>query len=468
MKWSFRKRLLIGHILLILVLVPLLGFILIFLIETRLVIPTLANDMIDQGLLVARLAQGDSSIWTSPGQAQALLDSIPPRPPTRIGLLDPKGILLATNRPDDSDLVGQQITNLPSTKNVNDPAWAIEPNGRGGDRVLDVIVPVTYGGGMVSGSVRIYRRIADIEQIFTGLRLIILAVLVVGLVISSMTTFLLSNTFNHSLQRLTQTIANAPLEGDTPPLAEEGDEELRALTRAYNRLQERRLELEQTHEQLLANLIHEIGRPLGSLRTAIHALQTGAMEDAELRNDLLRGMTERIVRMGRLLQDLSLTYRKLTPQEMHVQITQVSDWLDQLTPLWAENAREHALEWHCFIEDGLPLIQADRERLAQALSNLVSNAMKFTPAGGKVSLKACRTDGEIVFIVEDNGAGISLEDQAHLFTPFYRGENVPSKAPGLGLGLSISQSIIESMGGKITLESCPRQGSAFTIHFPLQ
>jgi signal transduction histidine kinase len=116
----------------------------------------------------------------------------------------------------------------------------------------------------------------------------------------------------------------------------------------------------------------------------------------------------------------------------------------------------------------LPVIRTDPDRLAQALGNLVSNAIKFTPAGGKINLTARFEESHILFIVTDTGIGIPLDDQPHLFVPFFRSIQPSWKAPGLGLGLSITKTIIQSLGGQIFFVSAPSQGSTFTIILPTQ
>jgi signal transduction histidine kinase len=235
----------------------------------------------------------------------------------------------------------------------------------------------------------------------------------------------------------------------------------------YKRLQKRRQDSEETRQQMLANVIHEIGRPLGSLRTALHALQAGAVNDPPLRDDLLKGMSERVDRMGRLLEDLAMTYRGLEPQEIHIESVQVNEWMDSLLPLWAETAKQKQLNWEVSVPDNLPVIQTDPDRLAQALSNLVSNAIKFTPAGGKISLAICLEEGVLRFQISDSGIGIAIEDQRRLFVPFHRSVQPDWKAPGLGLGLSIAKTITESLGGQISFTSAPDQGSTFTILLPV-
>ena len=266
---------------------------------------------------------------------------------------------------------------------------------------------------------------------------------------------------------VTRTIAESPLEGKTQLLPEDGNSEFIDLFNAYNRLQERRQELETTRQEMLAGVIHEIGRPLGSLRTALHALQAGAVENPSFRSDLMRGMSERIDLMGRLLEDLALTYRSLEPKELDIRSVQVNEWFESLIPLWIETARQKEQTWETILPEDLPIIQTDPDRLAQALDNLVSNAIKFTPIGGKITLIVDLQEDKIQFRVIDTGIGIPVEDQRHLFVPFYRSVQPSWKAPGLGLGLSIAKSITESLGGHISLISNPDQGSTFIIAIPV-
>lgn len=467
LKLTFRNRLLIGHILPVLLLVPLVGLALIYLLETHLILPTLANEMIDQGMLVERLTRDQPGLWESTSLAQGLLDSIDFRWPTRIDLLTPNHVLLATSRPDDRAFVGKTIAILPDSNALANPWWGITQGDLPGEQILDVVISVKGSNGQMVGLVRVYRRITDIEQSFSTMRLLVLGVLLAGLLITGLIAAFLSESISCPLKTFSRTIAEAPLQGEASRLPENGDSEFSDLSHAFNRLQDRRLELEQSRQEMLANLIHEIGRPLGSLRTALHALQAGAVNDPPLRNDLMKGMSERIDRMGRLLEDLALTYRGLEPQEIHSQSVQINEWLEALTPIWAESARQKQLIWEVVLPDSIPIIQTDPDRLAQALSNLVNNAIKFTPAGGKITLALSFDDRVIHFTIADTGIGIPLDDQRQVFVSFYRSVHPSWKAPGLGLGLSIAKSIIESLGGQITLESAPGVGSTFTITLPI-
>lgn len=468
-KLTFRGHLLISHILPILLLVPLVGLALIYLLETRVILPSLASAMIGQGLLVQQLTAHEPGLWTSSTVAQAFLDSIDFQRPSRIGLLTPEHILLATSRPDDRVLIGKKIPNLPNTNQLADQWWALTPGTLPGVQILDTLIPVKQADGKIIGLVRIYRRTTDIQQNFTNMRLLVLGVLMVGLLITGAIAVFLSESISRPLKIFTQAITESPLEGPAWRLPQDGDSEFKDLANAYNRLQERRQELEETRQEMLAGVIHEIGRPLGSLNTALHALQAGAINDAALRNDLMKGMSERIDRMGRLLEDLALTYRGLEPQEMHFRSVQINEWLESLIPIWIETARQKQQTWETVLPDNLPIVQTDPDRLAQALDNLVSNAIKFTPSGGKISLMVSLSfeENKVRFQVTDTGIGIPVEDQHHLFVPFYRSIQPSWKAPGLGLGLSIAKSLVESLGGQIALNSNAGQGSIFTISLPI-
>ncbi len=469
MKLGLRGRLLLSHLLPLILLIPLVGLALIYLLETRIFIPTLANEMTNQGLLVAQLSEADPKVWSDPARAQQFIDSLSFQRPTRIGLLSPSQVLLATSRPDDRSLVGTVIQSLSNSTTAENPyAWGITPGNAPNEQILEVVIPVKNANGQLLGLIRMYRRLTDIEQGLSGMRLLILAVLLVGLLLTGTVAVLLAESFSNPLRRLAGMISRIPMEGEATPLPEEGLEEVQAITHATNQLQERRQELEATRQQMLSNLIHELGRPLGSIRTAVHALQAGAADQPELRANLFKGMTERIDRMGRLLDDLSLTYRSIRPSELDLRPTDLCDWLATLVPLWEQTALQKGLHWSATISPNLPLITTDPDRLAQALSNLVNNAIKFTPAGQSVTLTVSQNGEEIVLEVLDTGPGIAVEDQPHLFTPFFRSVHPDWKAPGLGLGLSIARSLVQSLGGEITLVSHPDQGSSFTIHLPFR
>jgi two-component system, NtrC family, sensor histidine kinase KinB len=116
---------------------------------------------------------------------------------------------------------------------------------------------------------------------------------------------------------------------------------------------------------------------------------------------------------------------------------------------------------------GLPAVWGDSERVTQILTNLVSNAHKYTPEGGQITVVAAAAGDGIRLEVRDTGVGLSPEEQARLFTRFYRAQNrATQEAGGTGLGLAITRALVEAHGGRIAVQSSPGQGSTFRLTLP--
>jgi len=270
------------------------------------------------------------------------------------------------------------------------------------------------------------------------------------------------------IRQVTQAI-NDLAHGNRQAVVEErGPEEIQLLARSFNSLNERLSSLEKARKQLLANLVHELGRPLGALRSAIQALAGGAGRDPQLLADLTTGMDDETARLQNLLEDLAhLHDQVLGTLELDYKPLSISEWLPKVVRPWQEAARDKHLDWSTEISPDLPEISADPVRLASAVENLVSNAIKYTPSGGMVSVGAGVEGAEIWISVQDSGSGIAAEEQEKVFEPFYRGNQGRRFKQGMGLGLSIARDLVEAHGGWIGLESEPGKGSRFTIHLPL-
>jgi signal transduction histidine kinase len=251
-------------------------------------------------------------------------------------------------------------------------------------------------------------------------------------------------------------------------LPERGPQETRILVRAVNTLVERLVSMEKSRRQLLANLVHELGRPLGALHSAIRALQKGAASDPELEEDLLNGMDVETRRLQRLLNDLAGLYDQvLGTLELNQQMVGMREWLSEVLVPWETAAKEKDLSWQVQLADRMPSLLVDPDRLAQAVGNLCSNAVKFTPKGGSVTVLAGIDQDRFWIRVSDNGPGISPQDQEKVFEPFYRGPQDRRILQGMGLGLTIARDIIHAHQGQIELESEPGVGSKFTMYLPL-
>ena len=242
---------------------------------------------------------------------------------------------------------------------------------------------------------------------------------------------------------------------------------MRTLLRTFNTFVERLRALEENRRQLLSNLVHELGTPLGALNSGIQALQGGAVEQAALRQDLIADMVVEVQRLRRLLDDLARLYDQLLGTlRLELAPIQLGEWLPRVLTTWQTAAHAKGLEWQSDLENNLPTIQADSDRLVQILGNLISNAIKYTKSGGTITVTAKRDAGRVCICVSDTGVGIPTDEQQLIFNPFYRGRTGGRFAEGMGLGLTIAQNLAVAHGGKLQVESTPGKGSRFSLWLP--
>jgi signal transduction histidine kinase len=234
-------------------------------------------------------------------------------------------------------------------------------------------------------------------------------------------------------------------------------------------LNERLHDMEQSRRQLLANLVHELGRPLGAFHSGLQALTRGARQDPQLMDELLQGMDEEVSQLRRLLDDLShLHDQVLGSLELDRRPIEFGKWLSQTVRPWQELARQQHLRWETSIPADLPVVEADPDRMGQVVGNLVNNAIKYTPSRGKVSISAGETPDRMVWLeVHDTGPGISPQEQDKIFEPFFRGEQKKRIKQGLGLGLSIARDLVIAHGGRIDIDSEPGLGTSFIVKIPI-
>jgi two-component system clock-associated histidine kinase SasA len=136
----------------------------------------------------------------------------------------------------------------------------------------------------------------------------------------------------------------------------------------------------------------------------------------------------------------------------------------QFQPLAQSKGQSLAVD----LPESLPRVRADRRRLGQVLMNLLENAVKYTPEGGNILLKAVAHDQELMVEVQNSGPALSPEEQQRLFQPYYRSEVDRQRLPGIGLGLSLCKRLVEAHGGKIWVESDPAKGNTFAFTLPLE
>ncbi len=464
---TLRGRLILSHILPVLVILPAVGFVLAYLLETQVLVTSLSAELSHQAELIAQIAGDYPEIWSDPARAEAFVTRISSPLTSQVMLLDAQDHLLVSSDPADAPRVGQVIA-VPSP-NASPSSGNVQITHRqaGAQDLTDVVAPVTSSSGQVIGYVWVINPTASVFARIQQMRELTLLVLGIGLLIGVAIAWFFATNLEKSLRQTTQAVYQLANGSYSVPLPEEGPEELRLLSRAYNALLERLETLEASRRQLLANLVHELGRPLGALHAAVQALLSGADEDVALRKELLQGMDDELGRLKHLLGDLAhLHSTALGALELNYQTINLNEWVPRVLAPWREAARAKRQDWSLTLPKDLPVPEVDPDRLAQALGNLISNAIRYTPAGGKISVEVAAQDDSLDFCVSDNGPGISPSDQALIFSPFFRGRG--RRFPqGMGLGLTIARDLVLAHGGQLLLDSTPGIGTQFTIRLPV-
>jgi PAS domain S-box-containing protein len=228
---------------------------------------------------------------------------------------------------------------------------------------------------------------------------------------------------------------------------------------------ERRLRRQREHE-FVDNVAHELKTPLTALAGLIDTL--GRPLEPAVRDDLLQrasGQAQRLISMVEELLSLSAAEAALTAPPVPLDLRELAlAALELLAPA----ARSHDIELRSDLPDTPQVLYGRPQALATAISNLLDNAVKYTPPGGRVELSLHRGGSELVLRVADTGCGIPPEHQARVFERFYRvaGDRARSTG-GAGLGLALVAEAVAQAGGSVALDSTPGRGSVFTVRLPL-
>jgi len=222
--------------------------------------------------------------------------------------------------------------------------------------------------------------------------------------------------------------------------------------------------------EFVSFVAHELRTPMTSIRGYADMLEKQIVGSlTEQQADFVRTIRCNAERMQVLVSDLQDVSRIETGQlRLEVGEVRLAESLDSAVQAVQAQMEARSQELTVSVSDELPLVSADPARLTQILINLLSNASKYTPEEGHLSVRAWTEDGFLHCAVADDGYGISEEDQARLFTKFFRSEDsAVREMPGTGLGLCIVKSLVELQGGWIDLESAVREGTTFTFTMPV-
>jgi two-component system sensor histidine kinase BaeS len=240
---------------------------------------------------------------------------------------------------------------------------------------------------------------------------------------------------------------------------ERGPREARALARAFNAMTSRLEAVEEQRRRLLADVSHELRSPLSVVQGSLEALVDGVHPADEAH---LSAILDETKVLSRLVEDLrTLSLAESGALALHREAIDVGVLVRETADSFASQAEPAGVSLEARVPNGLPQVKADPVRAREILANLIANAIRYTPRGGRVSVEARAQDATIAIEVHDTGAGIAPDRVDRIFDRFYKS----AESRGAGLGLAIAKQLVEAHGGAISAASVLGEGT--TVRFTL-
>jgi signal transduction histidine kinase len=264
-----------------------------------------------------------------------------------------------------------------------------------------------------------------------------------------------------ALTRATEDVAAGRYDVEIPET--KGTDEIAILAGRFRKMVDELAQAEQLKRSFLMSVSHELRTPLTAIRGHVEAIREGVVsepEQVQVSLDVVAAETDRLERLvGDVLDLAKLQAHRFTVRQEEVDLGRV---LDHAYGAFAEEARRRVIDYRLEAGDGdAPVIVSDGDRVLQVISNLLSNAFRWTPDGGRIDLELAAGNGAIRVDVADSGPGVPPEQRERIFDPF-----ISNDVDGTGLGLPIARELALALGGRIELQSEPGRGSRFRLVLP--
>jgi histidine kinase len=248
-----------------------------------------------------------------------------------------------------------------------------------------------------------------------------------------------------------------------------GDDELAQLGSRFNQMAEKLEQVETMRRRLIGDVSHELRTPLTAIKGSMEGLIDGVLPAAPETYQQIFSEADRLNRLVDDLQELSRV--EAGSYHLDIQPVDISALVQTVAKRLSLQSESKRIALDLKLDSDLQPVLADEDRAVQVLTNLVGNAIQYTPENGKITIAAKHIDGEIQISVKDSGIGIPPEHQAHIFDRFYRVDKSRSRQAGggSGIGLTIARALVEAMNGRIWVESEGEgRGSIFTFTLPVE
>jgi signal transduction histidine kinase len=283
-----------------------------------------------------------------------------------------------------------------------------------------------------------------------------------GVIVAGLLGLYLTRRITEPLRKLSQAadeVAAGHYDVEVPD--PRGSDEISHLAARFADMTAKLAESEQLSRNFLMSVSHELRTPLTAIRGHVSALSEGVIEDPTLREASLGVISEEALRLERLVGDVldlaKLDAHRFTVLQEEVDMERLSE---RAYAAFGEEARRREIDYRLDVR-AKPVIVTDGDRVLQIIVNLLSNAFRWTPEGGRIEVELSAENGSVSVAVADTGPGIDEEERERIFRPFWSRDG-----GGTGLGLAIARELAVALGGRLVLDSTPGQGSRFVLVLP--
>ncbi len=337
------------------------------------------------------------------------------------------------------------------------------------NQFLEMTIPIMDESGDITDGVMIISvPTTDITNSRTALRRTILILEVVLIVLILLAAYYLSRVLTRPFSKITSSLKDAGGVNDEE-ISFPDYTETQLLADAYNQMLKRMRDQEDSRQEFVSNVSHELKTPIASMKVLSESLLSQENVPEELYREFLGDISAEVDRENDIISDLlSLVKLDKKSADMHIRDTNINQMIEQMLKMLRPIADQQQVE--LVLESFKPVqAEVDEGKLSQALSNLVENGIKYNHEGGWVHV-SLNVDSKYFYVkIEDSGMGIPEEDQEHIFERFYRvDKSHSSEISGTGLGLAITRSAVLLHHGAIKVYSKEGEGTTFTVRIPLK
>jgi two-component system OmpR family sensor kinase len=333
-----------------------------------------------------------------------------------------------------------------------------------GQTLLAAARPVKLGG-QTFGTIVVAKPKTVLNQQWLALIERLLLAFAAGVAVAAAFAWYLSRRITNpvlAISRAADEIAAGQYDVDVPKVP--GGGEIDQLAGRFREMASRLAQAEQLERNFLMSVSHELRTPLTAIRGHVEALREGVVTDEEMRIASLAVIAAEAERLERLVGDV-LDLAKLGAHRFTVlrEEVEMERLVERAYVAFSEEARRRGIDYRRNVAAN-PVIISDGDRVLQIITNLLSNAFRWTPDGGEIELELTATDGTVYVAVDDSGPGVPPVERERIFRPFWSRDG----GGGTGLGLAIARELATALGGRIQLETSSENGSRFELVLPVQ